>query len=129
MVGGDRRHPTPVVDTGVEQDAEVVAQIRWCLEVDVVRQDHAGQRDGVEVVVVGARRCVVHRGAVLRKEVLDDHLLHVPVTRVGGGDGLERGDAVVAVLADSDEDAGGERDRQLARGFERRQPAVGCLVR
>ena len=46
----------------------------------------------------------------LGEEVLDDHLLHVAVAAVGGGDGLQGLDPVGGVLADADEDAGGERD-------------------
>ena len=38
----------------------------------------------------------VHRGAGLRQEVLDDHLLDVAVAGVAGGDGHERVDAILA---------------------------------
>ena len=51
VVGGDRRDAAPVVDAGVEQHAEVVGQVRRRLQVDVGRQDQAGQGDGLEVVV------------------------------------------------------------------------------
>src|SRR5581483_1571387 len=37
--------------------------------------------------------------------------------------------AIGAILADADEDAGGERDRQPAGGVERGQAALGRLVR
>ena len=84
--------------------------------------------DRPTVLVVGARRCEVHRGAGLRQEVLDDHLLHVAVLAMRRGDRLERGHAVGPGLADADEDAGGERDAQLARGVERRQAPLRRLV-
>ena len=73
-----------------------------------------------------ARRRVVHRGALLRQEVLDDHLLHVAVPRVRLRDRDERGDAVGTVLADADEDPGGERDRQppAASSVARRRSGV-----
>ena len=70
----------------------------------------------------------MHRGAGLGQEVLDDHLLHVAVAAMRRGDRLERGDAVGAGLADADEDAGGERDRELAGGLERGQAPLGRLV-
>ncbi len=75
-----------------------------------------------------ARRFAVHRGAVLRQEVLDDHLLHVTVARVAVGDRVERVEPFGAGLADADEDPGGERDLGPARGLEGREPAFGGLV-
>ena len=97
--------------------------------MDVGRQDHARQSDGIEELIVRAGRCAVHAGAGLRQEVLDDDLLHVPVTPVRSGNRLERRDAIEAVLADADEDPGRERDRELARGFEGGEPPFGGLVR
>ena len=60
--------------------------------------------------------------ARVRHEVLEDHLLDVAVARVHGGERLERGDALVLGLADADQDAARERDPQLARRLDRRQP-------
>ena len=104
VVGGDGGHAAPVVDAGVEQHAEVVGQVGRRLHVDVGRQDEPGQGDGLEVLVRRARRRAVHGRARLRQEVLDDHLLHVPVTAVGLGDRLERVDPV------------GARSRRCRRG-------------
>ena len=101
VVGGDRGDAAPVVDAGVEQVAEVVGEVGRRLEVDLGREDQAGQRDGLEEVVGRARRCGVHRGAGLRQEVLDDHLLHVAVAGVRRGDRLQRVDAVGDGLADA----------------------------
>ena len=70
-----------------------------------------------------------HRGAGLGQEVLDDDLLHVPVPGVARRDRLERLDPVDLVLADADQDAGGEGDRELARRLEGGQPTLGRLVR
>jgi len=129
VVGGDRGHAAPVVDPRVQQGAEVVGQVRRRLHVHVAGQDHPGQRDRLDEVLVRARRVVAHRRAGLGQEVLDDDLLHVPVPGVGGGDRLQRLDPVRPVLADADEDPRGERDLQLARPLERRQPAARVLVR
>ncbi len=92
------------------------------------RQHEAGQGDGFEVVVERARLGPVHRRAGLGQEVLDDHLLHVAVAAVGIGDGLERGEPIGPVLADPDEDAGGERDAETAGGVEGGQATLGQLV-
>ena len=96
VVGGHRRHATPVVDAGAEERTEVVGEVRWDLQVDVGGEDEPGQGDGVEVVVGRARAGCVHRGAGLGKEVLDDDLLHVAVAAMRLGDGLQRVDPVGA---------------------------------
>ena len=128
VVGGDGRDAAPVVDAGVEQHPEVVGEVGRRLEVDLRREDQAGEGDGLEVGVGGAGRGLVHGGAGLGQEVLDDHLLHVAPAGVAGGDGLERLDAVGPVLAEADEDPGGERNGELAGRLERGEPALGLLV-
>ena len=67
--------------------------------------------------------------ARVRDEVLEDHLLDVPVPRVHRGERLERGDALLLGLADADEDPARERDPQLAGGLDRRQPPGRMLGR
>ena len=128
VVGGHGGHATPVVDAGIEQRAEVVGQVRWRLEVDLRRQDQPGGSDGPEVVV--ARTCPdpLHRGPQLRQEVLDDHLLNVAMASVRGRDRLQSRELIGPGVADAHENAGGERDLQLAGSFERRQAALGRLV-
>ena len=86
------------------------------------------QGDGVEVDVGWAGSGGVHGGARLRQEVLDDHLLHVAVATMRGGDDLERLDAVVSVLPDPDEDPRGERDGQLPCPLEGVEATLRCLV-
>ena len=128
VIGGDGRDATPVVDAGVEERTEVVAQVRWGLHVHVERQDEPGQRDRIEVDVVGARRGLVHRGAGLGQEVLHDDLLHVAVAGMGLRDRLQGCHPVGAVFADADEDPRGEGDAQPSRRVERGEPAFGSLV-
>ncbi len=60
VVGGDGGDAAPVVDARVEQHAEVVGQVRWGLQVHLGREDEAGERDGLEVLVGRARRGAVH---------------------------------------------------------------------
>ena len=128
VVGRHRRHTAPVVDACVEQHPEVVGEVRRRLDVDLGREDDAGHGDRPEVLVARARGGEVHRGAGLRQEVLDDHLLHVAVLAMGRRDRLERDDAVGSGLADADEDAGREGDLEDARGVERRETSLWRLV-
>ena len=128
VVGGDGGDAAPVVDAGVEEGAEVVAQVGRGLEVDVGREDQAGGGDRPQVVVGRAGRRVAHDGQRLGQEVLDDDLLHVTVAGVAVGDGPQGVEAVLAALADADQDPGRERDGQLAGGLQRRQPTLGGLV-
>ncbi len=115
VVGGDGGDATPVVDAGVEQQPEVIRQVRRGLHVYLGRQDEPGQSNGVQEDLLRAGRRPVHRRARLGQEVLDDHLLHVAVTGVAGGDGLEGLDAIGAAFADADQDAGRERDGRARR--------------
>lgn len=55
MVGGHGRDPAPVVDAGFEEHAEVVAQVRRGLEVNLGREDEPGEGDGVQEGVGRAR--------------------------------------------------------------------------
>ncbi len=67
--------------------------------------------------------------ALMRDEVLQDHLLDVPMPRVRGGERLQRGDALILGLADPDENAAREWDLQLARRFDRLQAPRRVLRR
>ena len=86
--------------------------------MDLFGQDEAGQGDGLQILVVIARRGGVHGRAPLGQEVLDDYLLDVAPAPVGLGDGLQRVYPVGPGLADSHQDASGERDGQLASGIQ-----------
>ena len=129
MVGRYRRNPAPVVDAGVEENPEVVGEIGRGLNVDLGRQHRPSQSYRLEVIVERAGGGAVHRRARLREEVLDDHLLDVAVTFVAGGDRLEGGDPVRPVLADPDQDPGGERNRQVSCRLQGGQPAGRRFVR
>ena len=128
MVGGYRRDATPVVDAGVQDRTEVVREVGWGLEVDLGREDQAGESYGLEVLVGRAGRCRVHRRARLGQEVLDYDLLDVSVAAMRYGYGLQGCDAVGTPLADPYEDSGGERDRQPTGGLEGLETPLRVLV-
>jgi hypothetical protein len=113
VVGRDRTDAAPVVDPGPQQDAEVLGQVGWRLQVDGLVQQHPGRGDGPQVLVEVQGRARRHGRARLGPEVLDDDLLDVPVAAVGlvdGGQGLQ---PLGPRLADAAQDPGGERDGQL----------------
>ena len=130
VVGRQRAHATPVVDTGGEERREVVAvrEIGRCLHAHGRAEDHASGRDRREIVVAIEVGYVAHRGVVFGPEVLDDHLLHVPMAAVCRTDREERIDALGGGLADADEDAGGERDREATGILQDPEPNGGFLV-
>ena len=94
----------------------------------VAGQDQPGQSDRLHELVGRAGWSPVHGRRRLGQEVLDDHFLDVAVAPVGGGDGLERADAVGSRLTDADENTGGERNGQAARRLEGRQSTIRSLV-
>ena len=62
--------------------------------------------------------------ALMGHEVLEDHLLQMPVLGVDRGERFQRREAVLAALADPDQDPPRERDPQLA-GRRGSSPAAG----
>ena len=60
---------------------------------------------------------------------MDDDLLDVAVSSVRCSDGLQGGDPIAPVLADPDQDPGGEWDGELSRRLQGGQPAGRLLVR
>ena len=129
VVGRDGRDAAEVVDAGIEKDARVVDEIGRCLHVHIGGKDRPGQPDRVDEILDRAGRVIAHEGIGLGDEVLDDDLLHVAKALVRRGDRLKGLDAIGSVLADSDEDAGRERDGELPRRVERGEPSLGGLVR
>ena len=69
-----------------------------------------------------------HGRARLRSEVLHDHLLHVAVAPVEVADREQRLGALAGRLADADEDARRERDREAAGVLDRPEPHGRNLV-
>jgi hypothetical protein len=70
---------------------------------------------------------VAHRRVGLGPEVLDDHLLEVPVAAVHVPQGEQRVDALTEGLPDPDQQPRGEGHRQPAGVLEGLQPAAGSL--
>ena len=130
VVDGDRGDPAPVVDAGVEETREVlVAEVRRALDVDARREDQPRGRGGPEQLVERRLRVAGHLRPRLGAEVLDDHLLDVSVPLRQVGDRLDRLDPFRPRLADADQDAGRERNRQLSGEVDRLEAAGGELVR
>ena len=130
VVGGDRRDAAPVVDAGVEQRAEVVgrgsAAPAGARRAGRISRASGDRPRGTRRAGTAARACIAVPG--LGRKFWTITSCTWPWRRCDVGDGLERVDAVGARLADADEDAGGERDGQLAGGLERGQAALGRLV-
>ena len=110
VVGRDRGHAAPVVDSGRHQGAQVVGEVRGSLQVDLGGKEQTSGGDGPEELVGRTRRVAVHRGPGLGEEVLDDHLLDVTVPGMAGGDGGQCVEPVLAGLTDADQESGGEGD-------------------
>ena len=130
VVDRHRGDAAPVVDPGLEQPRElVVGEVRRHLQVHVRREDLPGSARGPDQLFERRLRVRGHLRARLGAEVLDDHLLDVPVPLVQGGDRLQRLEALVAGLADPDQDPGREGHGQLAGQPDRLQPRRRELVR
>jgi hypothetical protein len=95
--------------------------------VDARVEQDPGGRDRPQIVLEGRGGGAGHGRARLGAEVLDDHLLDVPVAAVGGGDGGQRLQPLGPGLADPDQDPGGERDGQLPGRLQGGQPAFWQL--
>ena len=71
----------------------------------------------------------MHSGSLFGEEVLDDHFLHVTMSKVRSSYCFERLDAILTVFPDADEYSRGKRNGELAGRFESRQSTFGSLVR
>ncbi len=125
-----RRHPTPVVDPGVQQPQPLrrIGQVRRRLHAHVGAEDDPGGRDGREERLVAGLGRPLHRRAPLRAEVLHDHLLDVPEPPVQVADREQRLGALPLGLSDPHEDTRRERDREAAGVFDRAQAHRRQLV-
>jgi len=129
VVDGHRRHTTPVVDPGVEQEREVVVgEVGRRLDVDTRTEHDPGDRDRPEVLLHRRVGMLGHPRARLRAEVLDDDLAEVPALLRERAQRQERVDPLGTRLADPDQDPARERDRKLAREPDRLEPAGRLLV-
>ena len=130
VVGRQRRHPAEVVDAGGEQRRGLgeVDQVGRGLHAHPRAHHQPGHGDRgeelVEVDVGGG----AHGGVVLGPEVLDDHLLHVPVPPVAGPDREDGLGPLADRLADAHEKPCGEGDPVPAGVLEHPQAHGRVLV-
>ena len=89
----------------------------------------AGRRNGPELVVDRRIRVTGHPRARLRAEVLHDHLAEVPVLVTQRPQREEGVESLLARLADADQDAAREGDRELPGKTDRLEPHGRHLVR
>ena len=120
VVGGEGRDAAPVVDAGGEERAALdeVDQVRGSLHPHGGAEDETGDGDGGEVLVEVEVLDRAHRGVGLGPEVLDDHLLEVAVLAAHGAQREDRLRPLTQVLADADQQARGERDREATGVLE-----------
>ena len=154
MLGRDvvsvRGQPAQVGGALVDERQPPVRQVRRDLDAHVGHQPAAlahqrahvverdlrgpgGQRLGAPEApsarFLGDLRRLLAVVAAVRHEVLEDHLLEVPVLGVQGGERLERLDAILLGLPDPHEDAARERDAELPGGADRLEPQRRVLRR
>lgn len=111
VVGRQRRHTTPVVDTGTDQRHTFVLgnQIRWRLNAHSRAEHQPGDRDRRQVILdsgVG-NRC--HCGVFLGPEALHDHFLDVAKLFVQLTNRMQRVSPLGQRLTDADQQTGGKR--------------------
>ena len=130
MVNGHRRDAAPVVDSRVEQAREVVVgEVRRRLDIHL-RPEHEPRGGGRPEQLLERRlRSVDHLRPRLGAEVLDDHLLDVPVALVEVANREQGVDPLGSCLTDADQDPACERDRELACEAERLEADDRSLVR
>ncbi len=130
MVRRQRRHAAPVVDPGVQQHRKIgVRQIRRCLDVHVLSEDRARRRNRPQQIVHAGLNAALQRRSRFGAEVLDDDFLNVTVGVMEIAQGEQRIQALLARLADPDQDAAGERDCELSGHTDHVQTHGGNLVR
>jgi len=129
VIRGHRRDAAPVVDSGVEEEREVVVrEVRRRLHMHVGAEHDPRDGDRPQLLLEGCIGVIGHPGPGLRAEVLDDHLAQVPLLVRERPQGEERVEPLLARLADPDQDPARERNRQLAREPHRLEAASRDLV-
>ena len=125
-----RRDAAPVVDPRRDQLWQRTgAQVGRRLDIRLRPKEDAGCGDGPEQFVKAGLGRVGHARPRLRAEVLDDDLLDVPMRVMGIAERKQGLDALLARLADADEDAGGEGHRLFAGQAQCLKPRGRSLVR
>ncbi|MDE5458946.1 hypothetical protein GWE18_40770 [Bradyrhizobium sp. CSA112] len=128
MWSAQRRHSTPVIDARVQIALERFIQIRWRLQGNFRRQHEPSDRQSAKHIGHIRFAMMRHRGAGLRPEILDDHLLNVPMPLMNVRDALKAFDS--PNLADANQDSRRHRHRRLASGIEGakalQRPLVGA---
>ena len=129
VIGRHRRDAAPVVDAGGDQTAERAgAEIGRRLNVHRRFEDQPRDGDSPQMIVKVGRGGIRHPRAGLGPEVLHDHLLKVTVEIVEIAQRQQRVDALLARLADADQNAGGERHRIFAGKTNGLDPRRGLFV-
>ena len=119
MINRHRRHAAPVVDAGVDQLSQITmaicTQIRRRLDIHCGAEYLARGGYGPQQFFMRGMGHARHSCSGLGTKVLNDDFLYVavPLMQITYRD--QRIDALLPCLANADEDAGGERDAQLAR--------------
>ena len=128
----ERRNSAPIVDSGREQHF-IVRRGEVGRSLDIHVSEHK-PRDRHRPQHLAARRLrpLCHGDRRLRAEVLHDHLLDVTVAMVQFTDSEQSVHPIVRVLADADQQPGGERYPLLASLHDRLQAPcryfVGCPI-
>ncbi len=130
VVGGQRRDPAPVVDACAEQGLALVEvdEVGRRLEAHLWAEHDPGDGERSDVLLEPEVVGVAHRGVGLGAEVLDDDFLDVAVLAGDPAQLEDRLGPLSEVLADADQQAGGEGDREPARVLEHPHPDCRVLV-
>ena len=131
VVGRERGDAAPVVDAGGEQHPALIEvdEVGGRLQSDLGAEHDPRDGQGGGVLVQREVVDVAHGRVGLGPEVLDDHLLHVAVLPGHASQREDRLGPLGERLADADEEAGGEGDREAPCVLEHPQAYVGVLVR
>ncbi len=130
VVFAERRDPAPVVNSGVQKKFDLIRrQIRRRLHVHRRSQHQPrGRNCAYHVVGVGLGR-VGHRDFRLGAKILDDDFLDVAVTLVRVANCSDTLRALDDRFADTEQDAGRERDLQRAGVVYHLNTQRGIFVR
>jgi len=130
VVERDRGNAAPVVDPSLDQNAVFAGGQVWRgLDVHLGAKQNAGDGDGPQKFVEVGLGGLGHPRARLGAEVLDDDFLDVAVLPMQVAQRQDRLDPLFPRLANTDQDAGGERNLLFAGKPDGFQPPGWILVR